>query len=92
MVNRCPEHQRGHETTPAERRTFRDLRERWVASNGLVCPGWRRDAHAVSSLADLTVDHVVARVHGGKFGPLAVLCRSCNSSKAAAGGLAIGFA
>jgi len=91
MANRCLAHQHAHETTPTERRAFRRLREEWVASHGLVCPGWQRGAHAVASIADLTVDHVIARVHGGKHGPLAVLCRSCNSSKAASGP-AVGFA
>ena len=46
---------------------------------GMNCPGYRKPAHPSLSL---TADHVVPVAQGGDpSGPLAVLCRSCNSSK-----------
>lgn len=50
---------------------------------GNRCPGYQRDAHQAS---DLTVDHITPIAAGGSPldpGNLAVLCRSCNSSKGA---------
>jgi hypothetical protein len=67
----------------SERQVGRDLKLRWVAEHGLVCPGWHREPHPVESIADFDVDHVVPRVAGGRFGPLRVLCQSCNRSRKA---------
>lgn len=51
------------------------------ARHGDACPGWRREAHPAS---DLTADHIRPVAAGGdQHGPLQVLCRSCNSAKAA---------
>lgn len=48
-----------------------------------MCPGWRRAAHPSQ---DLTVDHIVPKARGGRDtrDNAQVLCRSCNSAKAAA--------
>lgn len=52
----------------------------WRAKHGDVCPGWGRPEHGAT---DLTADHVVAVGAGGaEGGVLAVLCRSCNGTKA----------
>jgi 5-methylcytosine-specific restriction protein A len=52
-----------------------------VAQHGTVCPGYGRQEPHES--ADLTVDHIVPRKHGGTSEPsnLRVLCRACNSAK-----------
>lgn len=51
------------------------------ATEGDWCPGFGVDPHASS---DLTADHILDIQHGGSpTGPLQVLCRSCNSRKAA---------
>jgi len=50
---------------------------------GNSCPGYGRDAHPA---IDLTADHVVPLAAGGApfdIANLAVLCRSCNSTKGA---------
>lgn len=52
------------------------IREEWLKQHGPLCPGWRRAAHLVHPRY-LCVDHVVARDPS----VLAVLCRSCNSTK-----------
>jgi 5-methylcytosine-specific restriction protein A len=45
------------------------------------CPGYGRPPHAAT---DLTADHIAAvATTGDDNGPLAVLCRSCNSRKGA---------
>lgn len=55
---------------------------KWQATFGNVCPGWRRDAHAVQLPNILTADHGFAVGSGGREdGPLSVLCRDCNSTK-----------
>jgi 5-methylcytosine-specific restriction enzyme A len=55
----------------------------WRAEHGDLCPGWQRAPHMVDPAANpLTADHTQAVGAGGaERGPLAVLCRSCNSSK-----------
>jgi hypothetical protein len=51
------------------------------SQHGSMCPGYRRPPHLAD---DLTADHIIAIGRGGPpDGPLTVLCRSCNSSKAA---------
>lgn len=53
----------------------------WRAAHGDWCPGWHRPPHPS---ADLTADHITPVAAGGsETGPLTVLCRSCNSAKAA---------
>jgi len=57
----------------------------WRGEHGNWCPGYHRDAHPAS---DLTADHVVPLAAGGApldIANLAVLCRSCNSTKGASG-------
>lgn len=50
-----------------------------IEAHGMVCPGYLKPAHP--SL-DLCADHVHSVALGGSpSGPLAVLCRSCNSRK-----------
>jgi 5-methylcytosine-specific restriction protein A len=68
-------------------RTWQRLSARVIARHrgqrGNWCPGYQRAAHPAS---DLTVDHVVPLAAGGApldIGNLAVLCRSCNSTKGA---------
>lgn len=48
-----------------------------------LCPGWQRPAHPSD---DLTVDHIIPKALGGTDARenLQVLCRPCNSAKAAA--------
>jgi len=88
---RCTEHARQsdrsrhnalHSTRAWQRLSGRVLRA-WRGQHGNWCPGYRRPAHPA---ADLTVDHVVPLAAGGApfdIGNTAVLCRSCNSTKAA---------
>ena len=85
--SRCPAHQRTLQQAKRSRRPYTAamLRRRaqvvaqWRAEHGDLCPGWRRPAHPSH---DLTADHMIAVGAGGdEDGPLAVLCRSCNSSK-----------
>jgi hypothetical protein len=87
MRNRCPEHWRAYEQRrrlpESDRKLHRALREAHVLNEGLVCPGWRREPHAVASIEDLVVDHVTPRSKGGATGPRRVLCRSCNAAKRA---------
>lgn len=65
----------------AEDRRRADVVTAWRAAYGDWCPGWNREPHASS---DLTADHVNSfAVTGREDGPLAVLCRSCNSAKQA---------
>ncbi len=88
---RCPDHARvvanAHRrplySTPAWRRLRARVLADWRATNGNVCPGWQRPAHAA---IDLAVDHVVPVAHG--IDPLDVtnlrpLCRRCNGAKGA---------
>ncbi|MEY9944899.1 HNH endonuclease [Kitasatospora sp. GAS1066B] len=71
-------HQRGYGA--AYRRTATAAVAEHRRQYGDWCPGWRRPAHAAT---DLTADHIVPKAVGGGDEPanLAVLCRSCNSSK-----------
>lgn len=67
--------------TSTEQRRRADTVSAWRAQHGNTCPGWRRPAHPA---ADLTADHLDPVGAGGREdGPLTVLCRSCNSRKAA---------
>jgi 5-methylcytosine-specific restriction endonuclease McrA len=53
----------------------------WRGRHGNWCPGYGRAAHPA---IDLTADHIVALAAGGApldVGNVAVLCRSCNSTK-----------
>lgn len=89
--SRCAEHPakvRGGDRTLYTSREWKALSARVLARHrgqyGDACPGWQRDAHTSS---DLTVDHITPVAAGGTPldpGNLAVLCRSCNSSKGAA--------
>lgn len=63
----------------ADIRRRRRVVEAWRAQYGDLCPGWMRPAHLT---ADLCADHIHEVWQGGdEHGPLAVLCRSCNSRK-----------
>ena len=53
----------------------KQLRLEWISINGYYCPGWaipNYQGHHPHPATDLVVDH-----------DLGILCRSCNSSKAA---------
>ena len=88
---RCAEHARAsnrsrhntlYSTRAWQRLSARVLRA-WRGQHGNWCPGYQRVAHPAS---DLTVDHLVPLAVGGApldIGNLAVLCRSCNSTKGA---------
>lgn len=89
--SRCPTHTRTAETLRTARKrivrpyTWTEQRRRaeavqaWTLVYGYWCPGWRREPHPST---DLTADHIHAVAAGGREdGPLAVLCRSCNSAK-----------
>lgn len=54
----------------------RQLRQQHVATHGWWCPGWHTPPHPSH---DLVVDHIKPR----STEALQVLCRSCNSRKAA---------
>lgn len=67
--------------THAERQRRADTVRTWVQAHGWWCPGWHADPHPSQ---DLTADHITEVGSGGsEQGPLAVLCRSCNSRKQA---------
>nr|WP_306665677.1 HNH endonuclease [Rhodococcus qingshengii] len=74
-------------TTPTKRtRTAAEQKRRAAAvtehrtREGNWCSGHNRPGHPS---ADLTADHIQDIQHGGSpTGPLQVLCRACNSSKA----------
>ena len=71
-----------YSTRAWQRLSARVLRA-WRGQHGDWCPGYGRDPHPAS---DLTADHVVPLAAGGApldRGNLAVLCRSCNSTKGA---------
>ena len=68
--------ERGYDAAYQRRR--RDLLQLWVSEHGWVCPGYDVRPHPSR---DLTADHVIPMAQGGKDGPLAVLCRSCNSRR-----------
>lgn len=88
---RCPTHARPVERArtqakrvrrphlAAEDRRRADVVAAWRAVHGDWCPGWKREPHESS---DLTADHIESfAVTGREDGPLAVLCRPCNSRK-----------
>jgi 5-methylcytosine-specific restriction protein A len=100
--SRCTEHARQsnrsrhnalYSTRAWQRLSARVIRA-WRGQHGNWCPGYQRDAHPAT---DLTVDHVVPLAAGGApldIANIAVLCRSCNSTKGAAtdrGGVAREF-
>lgn len=65
------------------------IRRAHVAERGLVCPGLPElghEEHAVASVADLAVDHVLPTARGGTDDPanLRVLCHEFNSRRRAA--------
>jgi 5-methylcytosine-specific restriction protein A len=69
-----------YNTREWQRLSARVLRA-WRGQNGNWCPGYQRPAHPAG---DLTADHIVPLAAGGApldLGNLAVLCRSCNSTK-----------
>ena len=88
---RCPTHERDNNryrraTTPTKIHEPADRQRRKAAvtahrqQHGDWCPGWQRDPHPAT---DLTADHIEEISEGGDpDGPLQVLCRSCNATKA----------
>ncbi len=78
--SRCALHKRAP-ATYAEQRAITKLKQAWVAQYGLLCPGYKRAAHQVSTISQLSGDHVVPVVRGGRHGPMRVLCISCNSAR-----------
>lgn len=90
--SRCPEHaaaqlraKRGRRPyTPREQARRAAAVAEHVARNGEWCPGWGSRPTHTAPRATLTADHVTPVAAGGlEEGPLAVLCRSCNSAKGA---------
>lgn len=92
-LGRCARHATQHDrhqahTTPTKAtRTWAERQRRARAvrahrrEHGDWCPGYQVPAHPAT---DLTADHVTPIARGGRpDGPLTVLCRSCNSRKAA---------
>ena len=87
---RCEAHQRAKERQrgspsrrgydAAYRRQRQAMLEAHVVVHGWNCPGYRREPHPVSP-GQLTADHVVPLTEGGRGGPLAPLCLSCNARK-----------
>lgn len=82
---RCPPCAQGHATrrqvTAAETRRRAETVAAHREQYGDLCPGYRRAPHPS---VDLTADHIVPVAAGGaEDGELGVLCRECNSSKAA---------
>lgn len=82
---RCGYHHR-RSTQPdrswSERQRRRATVDAWVATHGLVCPGYHVPPHAVARRSDLTADHVIPTSLGGPVtGALVVLCRGCNVRK-----------
>lgn len=81
---RAPRRRRRPPATSAETRRRRETVAEWIARNGIVCPGWRCEPHAVTPPNILTADHIAPHaVTGTDDGPLRVLCRSCNSRRGA---------
>ena len=82
--SRCQKHRTYsptyHQRDWAEQKRRKAADDAHVETHGYWCPGWGVPAHEST---DLTADHVTAVANGGGSGPLAVLCRSCNSRKAA---------
>lgn len=76
--SRCPVHRRRTPYRNPERQRMAHAVAQWVKTHGFACPGYRRAPHASR---DLTADHVVPVAHGGTGGPLAVLCRACNTAR-----------
>ena len=56
--------------------------QHWIEQKGLVCAGWKREAHPST---DLTVDHILPKSDFPElemeWTNFQVLCRSCNSRK-----------
>jgi hypothetical protein len=65
--------------TASERKRRAQAVTEWVMRNGHICPGYNRPPHQST---DLTADHPIRVADGGdQAQPLAILCRTCNSSK-----------
>lgn len=78
---------RGARSSAAWTQTSRAVRAAHVSAYGLVCPGLEylgHEEHAVASLSDLTVDHIVPLADGGELlkpENLRVVCREWNSRR-----------
>jgi 5-methylcytosine-specific restriction enzyme A len=70
----------GHSYSYAEKQRRKAVVAAHVAKYGWVCPGYGRMLHPSR---DLCADHLIPRVGGGEYGPLGVLCRSCNARRGA---------
>lgn len=81
---RCQQHRTYsptyHERDWAEQQRRAATVAAWIAEHGHWCPGYGVPPHESH---DLTAEHVTAVANGGGKGPLAVLCRVCNSRKGA---------
>ena len=76
---RCDRCAAGTHISNAETRRRAQAVAHHRAVHGDWCPGWRRPPHHST---DLTADHRTPVAAGGsEQGQLAVLCRSCNSTK-----------
>lgn len=89
--SRCPDHRRddgryrrqfgSKRAEPRDRARRASAVAQHRAQHGDWCPGYERPPHPSS---DLTADHIIEVAAGGDdHGDLQVLCRSCNSTKAA---------
>ena len=65
-----------------ERQYKKKTVENYIKQYGNLCPGYERVPHNATDNNPLTADHIVPKHAGGNpFGPLRVLCRSCNSRR-----------
>jgi 5-methylcytosine-specific restriction protein A len=87
-TTRCPDCTQPRTPRPTSATRTHSERQRraatvraWRATQGDWCPGWQREPHQAT---DLTADHITPIAQGGEQdGELQVLCRPCNSTKAA---------
>ena len=98
--SRCPEHRRARERyrgSAAARgydARYRRLRKQaidaHIARYGQVCPGYGVPPHTATR-AELSVDHIVPLVDGGRNDPsnFQVICLTCNKRKGRATDVAV---
>lgn len=78
--SRCTDHEIKY--TRAEQNRVREIVLDWIDTYGPLCEGYEREPHYVNE-DELTGDHVVPLLYGGRGGAIRILCRSCNSRRGA---------